>query len=61
MILQHRGMENTIRIGVKCQKWVDDVWNYQEILFNLRPSFVIEFGMFSRRFGSIFQQRHEAD
>jgi len=31
-------------MGVKCQKWVADMWNYQEILFELKPSLVIEFG-----------------
>ena len=31
-------------MGVKCQKWVGDMWNYQEILFELKPSLVIEFG-----------------
>jgi cephalosporin hydroxylase len=31
-------------LGVTCQKSVSDMWNYQEILFELRPSLVIEFG-----------------
>jgi cephalosporin hydroxylase len=31
-------------MGVKCEKWVGDMWNYQEILFDLKPSLVIEFG-----------------
>ncbi len=31
-------------MGVKCEKWVADMWNYQEILFELKPSLVIEFG-----------------
>jgi cephalosporin hydroxylase len=31
-------------MGVNCRKWVGDMWNYQEILFELKPSLVIEFG-----------------
>jgi len=31
-------------MGVDCQKSVSDMWNYQEILFDLKPSLVIEFG-----------------
>jgi cephalosporin hydroxylase len=34
----------TTWMGVKCQKSVADMWNYQEILFELKPSLVIEFG-----------------
>lgn len=34
----------TTWMGVKCEKWVADMWNYQEILFELKPSLVIEFG-----------------
>ncbi len=34
----------TTWLGVKCQKSVGDLWNYQEILFELKPSLVIEFG-----------------
>jgi cephalosporin hydroxylase len=30
--------------GVTCWKSVSDMWNYQEILFELKPSLVIEFG-----------------
>jgi cephalosporin hydroxylase len=36
--------DTTSWMGVKCQKWVGDMWNYQEILFELKPSLVIEFG-----------------
>jgi cephalosporin hydroxylase len=36
--------------GVKCYKSVSDMWNYQEILFDLKPALVIEFG--TRRGGS---------
>jgi cephalosporin hydroxylase len=36
-------MENTW-MGVKCWKSVSDMWNYQEILIELKPSLVIEFG-----------------
>ncbi|MGH3970638.1 MAG: rhamnosyl O-methyltransferase [Mycobacterium sp.] len=31
-------------MGVDCWKSVGDMWNYQEILFELKPSLVIEFG-----------------
>jgi cephalosporin hydroxylase len=31
-------------MGVVCWKSVADMWNYQEILFELKPSLVIEFG-----------------
>jgi cephalosporin hydroxylase len=31
-------------MGVKCYKSVSDMWNYQEILLDLKPSLVIEFG-----------------
>jgi len=34
----------TTWMGVNCRKWVGDMWNYQEILFALKPSLVIEFG-----------------
>jgi cephalosporin hydroxylase len=31
-------------LGVTCQKSVSDLWNYQEILAELRPRLVVEFG-----------------
>ncbi|HLW53836.1 MAG TPA: CmcI family methyltransferase [Candidatus Angelobacter sp.] len=31
-------------MGVPAQKSVSDMWNYQEILFSLKPSLLIEFG-----------------
>jgi cephalosporin hydroxylase len=34
----------TTWMGVKCEKSVADMWNYQEILFESKPSLVIEFG-----------------
>ncbi len=34
----------TTWIGIKCWKSVSDMWNYQEILTELKPSLVIEFG-----------------
>lgn len=34
----------TTWMGVRCQKSVSDMWNYQEILAELKPSLVIEFG-----------------
>ena len=33
-------------LGVDCWKSVSDMWNYQEILFELKPSLVIEFGTY---------------
>ncbi|WP_151702562.1 CmcI family methyltransferase [Nitrincola alkalilacustris] len=35
-------------LGVPCYKSVSDMWNYQEILQELRPSLIVEFGT---RFG----------
>jgi cephalosporin hydroxylase len=37
----------TTFLGVPCQKSVSDLWNYQEILTELRPQLVIEFGTLS--------------
>src|SRR5690606_11427739 len=34
--------------GVPCYKSVSDMWNYQEILAELRPTLIVEFGT---RFG----------
>jgi cephalosporin hydroxylase len=42
--------KKTTWLGVDCFKSVADMWNYQEILFELKPSLVIEFG--SARGGS---------
>ena len=36
--------KKTTWMGVDCWKSVADMWNYQEILFDLKPSLVIEFG-----------------
>jgi cephalosporin hydroxylase len=36
--------DRTSWMGVDTQKIPSDMWNYQEILFSLRPSLVIEFG-----------------
>jgi cephalosporin hydroxylase len=32
-------------LGVPCQKSVSDLWNYQEIIFQLKPSLIAEFGV----------------
>jgi cephalosporin hydroxylase len=40
--------DTTTWVGVKTLKSPSDMWNYQEILFSLKPSLVIEFGT---RFG----------
>jgi cephalosporin hydroxylase len=36
--------KTTSWMGVECWKSVSDMWNYQEILFELKPSLIIEFG-----------------
>ncbi|MBT4522028.1 MAG: rhamnosyl O-methyltransferase [Halieaceae bacterium] len=36
--------EKTHFLGVPCYKSVSDMWNYQEILSQLRPSLIVEFG-----------------
>ena len=38
--------QHTTWMGVTCWKSVSDMWNYQEILWRLRPSLVIEFGTY---------------
>lgn len=39
------GVWETVRfLGVPCLKSVMDLWNYQEILFDLKPALVVEFG-----------------
>lgn len=37
----------TTFLGVRCEKSVSDMWNYQEILTCLRPSLIVEFGTHS--------------
>ena len=34
----------TTFMGINCFKSVSDMWNYQEILYSLRPSLVVEGG-----------------
>lgn len=36
----------TTFLGVRCLKSVADLWNYQEIIFELKPSLIIEFGTY---------------
>ncbi len=36
----------TTFLGVVCYKSVSDMWNYQEILYRLKPSLVVEFGTY---------------
>jgi cephalosporin hydroxylase len=43
-----RVWDTTTWVGVKTLKSPSDMWNYQEILYSLKPSLVIEFGT---RFG----------
>ncbi len=37
----------TTFLGVPCQKSVSDMWTYQEILFDLKPSVIVEFGAYN--------------
>ncbi len=37
----------TTFLGVLCQKSVSDMWNYQEILSELKPGLIVEFGAFN--------------
>lgn len=39
--------KQTTFLGVPCQKSVSDMWNYQEILNELKPSVVVEFGTYA--------------
>ncbi|HWY57359.1 MAG TPA: CmcI family methyltransferase [Terriglobales bacterium] len=41
---RNRVWDTTTWIGVKTLKSPSDMWNYQEILYSLKPSLVIEFG-----------------
>src|SRR5579862_2791883 len=36
--------KKTAYMGVPIQKWVGDLWNYQEIICQLRPQLIVEFG-----------------
>ncbi len=47
--------ERTTFLGVPCGKSVSDMWNYQEIIFELKPSLVVEFG--AHRGGALFFSR----
>jgi cephalosporin hydroxylase len=38
--------QSTSWMGVECYKSPSDMWNYQELLFKLKPSLVIEFGSY---------------
>jgi cephalosporin hydroxylase len=38
---------HTTFLGILCLKSVSDMWNYQEILFDLKPGLVVEFGAFN--------------
>lgn len=37
--------EKTTFLGVGCIKLASDMWNYQEIIFKLKPSLIVEFGV----------------
>jgi cephalosporin hydroxylase len=41
---RERVWDTTTWVGVKTLKSPSDMWNYQEILYSLKPSLVIEFG-----------------
>ena len=45
---EQRVWERVHWMGVPCLKSVADMWNYQEVIFRLRPSLIVEFGT---RFG----------
>lgn len=34
-------------LGVPIQKWVGDLWNYQEVIYRLRPRLIVEFGSYN--------------
>src|SRR6185369_719804 len=36
--------QTTEFMGIKTMKSVSDMWNYQEIIYRLKPSLIIEFG-----------------
>jgi cephalosporin hydroxylase len=38
--------KKTTWLGIDCWKSASDMWNYQEILFDLKPSLLIEFGTY---------------
>src|SRR5262245_28552617 len=40
----HEIWKQTTFLGVPVQKWPGDLWNYQELLFALRPVLLVEFG-----------------
>jgi cephalosporin hydroxylase len=39
--------KSTTFLGHRCLKSVSDMWNYQEIIFELNPSLIVEFGTHS--------------
>lgn len=41
-----RVWQRTSFLGVPTAKFVSDLWNYQEILFEVKPSLVVEFGTY---------------
>jgi len=38
--------KTTSWLGVPCLKSVQDMWNYQEIVYELQPSIIVEFGVY---------------
>ena len=44
---ENRIWEQTTFLGVPALKSVSDMWNYQEILADLKPSLIVEFGTWS--------------
>ena len=42
----HAVWDRTSWLGIKVWKSVSDMWNYQEIIFDLKPSLIVEFGTF---------------
>ena len=59
------GVPETVRwLGVPTMKSALDMWNYQEIIFRLRPRLVVEFGTFrggsALYFATVLEQTHAA-
>ncbi len=55
---------HTTFLGIHIAKSVADLWNYQEILFNLKPKLVVEFGSHkggsALYFASLLSQIHDS-
>ena len=52
--------KKTSWMGITCWKSVSDMWNYQEILYDLKPSSGRRVRHESRRLSLVFRHDHEA-